>query len=232
MGNTVTESLHGFNDMNNPLVYTVHCELKPYPFPEGMAIPRLMPYQEYPWNGDGYLAAEVLRLKAAHNIMSAIETGTCLGSTALWLAEHFAEVNTAEVNGAYFTLARKRMEPVLKDSPVPVMIHYGSSLDMLHKVSAGFYFLDAHWNEHCPLLEELEVIAKEGVRPCIIIHDFQVPGHPEMGFDKFPDGGTPFCYNLIEPYLIAIYGEEGFETNYPDKVEGANRGWISVEPVR
>ena len=79
--------------------------LKPYPFPEGMEIPRLMPFQEYPWNGDHFLAAEVLRLKKAHGLTCALETGTCLGSTAMWLAEHFTKVCSVEINAQCLDIA-------------------------------------------------------------------------------------------------------------------------------
>jgi len=205
-----------------------HVELKPYPFPAGMAIPRLMPYQEYPWNGDGYLAAEVLRLKHAHNIMSAIETGTCLGSTTLWLHEHFANVDTAEINMDYAAIAIERFNMLPKGHGLTT--HVMESPEMLRSVSAGLYFLDAHWLEHCPLLNELVAIANAEVRPCIIIHDFQVPG-TKFGFDRMSDG-HPFNLDLITSYLDDIYEEGGWEHTYPTKVEGANRGWISVEPVR
>jgi len=209
-----------------------HVELKPYPFPEGVTIPRLMPYQEYPWNGDGYLAAEVLRLKEAHGLSFAVETGMCLGSTTCWLSEHFEMVTTCEVNEVFFkigvlrTMRSGNVYPHLKESKHVV----GLREPWVNEPSKRLYFLDAHWGDHCPLLDELDAIAKAGVKPCIIIHDFQVPGYREMGYDKMPDG-TPFCYNMIEPYLIAIYGEDGFTTNYPTKVEGACRGWISIGPV-
>jgi len=218
-----------------------HVELKPYPFPAGMEIPRLMPAQEFPWNGDGYLAAEVLRLKAVHGLEVAIETGTCLGSTALWLAENFSLVDTCEINPEYYKIAAARLgcdtemdcgasgiEPMVNienmDSQDALELFVQSTL-----CESVFVFLDAHWNDHCPLLEELEIIAELGAKPCIIIHDFHVPG-TTFGFDSMPDG-TPFHLELVAPYMDRIYGEGGWKHNYPTKVEGANRGWISVEPV-
>ena len=206
--------------------------LTAYPWPEGVDIPRLMPYQEFPWNGDHFLAAEVLRLKKAHNIMSAIETGTCLGSTALWLAEHFAEVNTAEVNGRFFTIAVKRCEPLIGDDATMLIIHQKTSVEMMRVVSAGLYWLDAHWNEHCPLLDELSLLAEQHgmhpMKPCIVIHDFQVPG-TDFGFDSMPDG-RPFNLELIAGHLDRIYGEGKWRHSYPTEVAGAMRGWISIEP--
>ena len=207
--------------------------LKPYPFPEGMEIPRLMPFQEYPWNGDHFLAAEVLRLKGAHGLTCALETGTCLGSTAMWLAENFTWVATFELHETYFNIACERIE----DHPDGVDIHieHIASVDGLrhyHRSMASaelpLYWLDAHWTDNCPLLDELTVIAERGPHCCILIHDFQVPG-TDFGFDSMPDG-RPFNLELIAGHLDRIYGEGKYKTNYPTEVAGAKRGWISIEP--
>lgn len=201
--------------------------LRPYPFPDGMEIPRLMPYQEYPWNGDGYLAAEVLRLKSAHDLNNAVETGTCLGSTSLWFSEHFDTVTTFEVNDQFHAIAKAR--PSCDFTRIN-FVHRASVPGMsLYVTDNLLCFLDAHWCEHCPLLDELSCIARHGIKPCIVIHDFQVPG-TDFGFDSMPDG-RPFNLDLIRDRLDAIYGDGGWKYNYPTQVEGARRGWISIEPV-
>lgn len=204
-----------------------HVDLKPYPFPEGVTIPRLMPYQEFPWNGDGYLAAEVLRLKEAHGLTKAIETGTCLGSTTCWLAENFDVAHTIDVNADWQQIAYTRQ----LDIPGEVVFHTDDSAKVLNMSTIGdgwFMFADAHWNEHCPLLDELKALAFIGAKPVLLIHDFQVPG-TDFGFDKMPDG-RPFNLELIQPYLDRIYGEGKWKHTFPTKVEGARRGWISIFP--
>lgn len=217
--------------------------LSPYPFPEGMAIPRLMPFQEYPWNNDGYLAAEVLRLKEAHGLANALETGTCLGSTTLWLAENFDRVWTCEIHEPTYEIASARFAELngahsIKDSSDRFFKNIAARRRDSRKAAwndAGrvdFIFLDAHWGEHCPLLDELAAIASPEhaakKKPCIIIHDFHVPG-TDFGFDRMPDG-RPFELDLIREHLDRIYGEGGWKHNYPQQVEGARRGWISIEP--
>lgn len=203
--------------------------LRPYPFPDGMHIPRLMPYQEYPWNGDGYLAAEVLRLKEAHRLTCAIETGTCLGSTTLWLCEHFEAVDSIEINEQYAAIAGARIGD---NDYCHVTIGDSSNFVGSYANACGskaLVFLDAHWGDHCPLVDELIAIASAKVNPCIIIHDFQVPG-TDFGFDSMPDG-RPFNLSLISVFLDLIYGSGGWKYNYPTQVEGARRGWISIEPA-
>lgn len=216
--------------VNKPEDMPDHIDLKPYPMPDGA--PNLMPFQDYPWNGDGYLAAEALRLKEKHGLTSAHETGTCLGSTTIWLAQNFPfHVTTVEANEQYYNFASKRIEEydfghlsVLHDDSRNVRV-----LDMDGCGDRTLVFLDAHWGASCPLLDELSMIAEQGIKPCIIIHDFLVPG-TQFGYDKMPDS-KPFNMDLIRSHLDAIYGTDGWAYNYPTKVEGARRGWISVEPV-
>jgi hypothetical protein len=57
------------------------------------------------------------------------------------------------------------------------------------------------------------------------------PLSTDFGFDKMPDG-RPFSLDLIRDHLDRIYGEDGWKHNYPTKVEGARRGWISIEPTK
>ena len=98
---------------------------------------------------------------------------------------------------------------------------------------ADFLFLDAHWGDTCPLLGELGSIAKPERdlprKPVIMIHDFQVPGRPDLGFDRFPNG-TPFELSAIAGHLDDIYGPGGWDHHYNDKAEGAKRGIIYIEP--
>lgn len=211
-----------------------HVELKEVVLPQDT--PLLMAKQTFPWNGDGYLAAEVLRLRGSHGIDCALETGTCLGVTTRWLADHFKFVATCESEHRFYAMSYGR---VGKDT----RIHNQNSPDFLveymrsNPTTKFLIFLDAHGisgtgKEHCPLLEELDVIAHyTGIgaeKPVLIVHDFQVPG-TDFGFDKMPDG-RPFNMELVKPYLDRIYGEGAYVTNYPTKVEGAKRGWLSVEP--
>ncbi len=209
--------------------------LKAYPWPEGVEIPNLMPWQQYPWNNDHHLAAEVLRLKEAHGLTTAMETGTCLGSTTWWLCENFDEVVSTEINPQYGEIATERMRKgtslanwciaiAPQGDPYPLLAKLRQSV-----TDRSFCFLDAHWNENCPLLDELEAIAEAKVKPCILIHDFHVPG-TTFGFDSMPDG-TPFHLELVVPYMNNIYGVDGWVVNYPTKVEGAMRGWASFAPV-
>ena len=219
-----------------------------------------MPFQDMPFNGDGYAAAEVLRLKAKHGLTVAVETGTCYGSTTLFLWEHFRHVNTTEIHQPTFDIAVKRMcdhvGRFIKDDigtrdvwigghghqgqPNRIKANLGSSPDVIRRANYSWawlyaqqdrflFFLDEHWGSVCPLIAQLEEIAKLNIRPVIMIHDWQVPFRPDLGFDHFPDG-SPFELSAIIEQLNAIYGANRWTCYYNSEAEGARRGIIYIEP--
>lgn len=205
-----------------------HEKLQEVKLPEGA--PLLMANQAFPWNGDGYLAGEALRLRDTHELSIAIETGTCLGVTCSWLVDRFGRVVTCELMERFANLAQQLLR-----GKALVKIEIGQSHETIkrHAYDDALYFLDAHGisgtgKEYCPLLDELDAIAAAKVKPCILIHDFQVPG-TDFGFDKMPDG-RPFNMELVKPFLDRIYGDGKWKHNYPTQVEGARRGWVSIEP--
>lgn len=221
-----------------------HVALTDYAMPPGA--PRLMPYQTYPFNGDGYLAAKVLELKARHGLTRAFETGTCLGSTTLWLAENFDKVWTCEISRDFYELACARFTMHQKPEAVAdATDRYWQNITARLRDSAkaawndagraDFIFLDAHWGDVCPLEAELDAIASPehnelSKKPVIMIHDWQVPGRSDLGFDHFPDG-EPFNTDRIRPRFDAIYGAGGYTVSYNDKAEGAMRGVLIAEPA-
>jgi len=219
-----------------------------------MEIPTLMPFQMSPMNGDHYITDEILRLKETFNLKVAIETGTCFGSTSLWMAKHFPFVITIETNKQYQDIAKERAK---NDAIGNIVFFLGSSQTLLPHIlktsqtllphilqtrsSIGddaLFFLDAHWGPHCPLLDELKAIADHGIKPCIVIHDMKNPNDDRFGFDEYPitKDGLPvvqqFCYGWVKPSLDLIYGEGGyfhyFNTGF--KQESAQRGVLFCIP--
>lgn len=233
-------------------------DLKAYPMPP--TAKRLMPFQDMPFNGDGYAAAEVLRLKEKHGLTLAVETGTCYGSTSLFLHEHFSHTVSVEVHRPTFDVAVERctkhvgefmrqdvgtndvwigavgrtvknsLKLVYGDSP-SVLSKHMAAWDSKHDKGDRFlFFLDAHWNDVCPLHEELKAIARIYIRPVIMIHDFLVHDHPELGFDRYPNG-TPFTLASVAPLMDRIYGEGGWSHHTNVNAEGAKRGIGYFEPL-
>jgi hypothetical protein len=200
-------------------------------------IPTLMPFQLNPFNGDEFIQEEFLRLKKKFNITSVIETGTCLAGTTIWLAQNFDRVFTVEVNRIWLKIAINRIESASVGDKVKAFL--GKSEQVLDDIIKLYslkdntlMWLDAHWAEACPLLDELKSIANNKLKPIICIHDFMVPGEHELGYDTY--GGQPFTFEWIKPYLDNIYGDGmyGVSYNTNENSGGAKRGIIYLTPMQ
>jgi hypothetical protein len=173
------------------------------------------------FDGDPYIEEELWRLVKKWNIHTIIETGTFKGHSTEALADMAPEVLTIEIN------------PACEKTWPNVRQCIGDSVtllpDMLLYATPPFlFYLDAHWLDHSPLLDELDIIATAWLKPVIAIHDFFNPKHPEYGYDTW-DIGT-YRLELIEPSLEIIYGPDGWTHWYNTNAEGSKRGIIYVEP--
>lgn len=124
------------------------------------------------FNGDIYLAKEFTEIKSRFNIQTVIETGTNYGDTTEWLCWAFPQVRTIEIDEGYHAIAQARLS-IYKNCEAIL----GDSSKILGKVLSGcqpplLVFLDAHWNKHNPLIDELGQIARYGGSTVIVIHDF------------------------------------------------------------
>src|SRR5687767_13182602 len=147
------------------------------------------------FNSDSIILEQVKNLIREFNIDQIIETGTYHGDTTKELAKLVPLVHTIEVNPAYQNTAQSNCKGVEN-----IYWYLGSSPDVLDKqLLPGnsknlLIFLDAHWGSYNPLLDELKAIAKHGLKPVILIHDFKVPGK-DFGFDSY--GGQDYDWEWV-----------------------------------
>ncbi len=169
-------------------------------------------YSFWPWVSDEHfdtaepkpLHGDTVRQELVRNILkvmpvtSIVETGTYKGATANFFAQNFSgPIFTCEVMGLYFRGSRRRLK---KYSHVHIMKM--SSPRMLDHLENGhsfgtlpFFFLDAHWYNYWPILDELRIIKKLS-SALIMIDDFEVPGRPELGYDVQMVDGKEIKNNL------------------------------------
>lgn len=193
-----------------------------------------MPYQDLSFNGDTHMNAEFLKLKEKWNITTAIETGSCFYSTTQWLGENFDNVYTVEINadfakfGIHKVKDMKNVRTYIEDSVIFLSCMYAN----ITQNERCLVFLDAHWNNHCPLLEELEQLCnlKTKQPPVIAIHDFYT-GDPNLGFDEYE--GQPFTYEWIKQSIekLELTFSCKYEHYYNVDAVGAKRGVIYLEPI-
>lgn len=194
-----------------------------------MTEPNLMPFQNEPFNGDIHICEQFLKLKEQFSITTAVETGSCLYSTTKWLGENFETVYTIELNPDFAKYGIHKVQSMQNVKP-----YLGDSVDILNVLipklkERCIFFLDAHWNDFCPLLEELVSISNIEVAPVIAIHDFYT-GNPEFGYDEYK--GNRFDWDFIAQHIALIEGKLSCEyTSYYNNIAvGAKRGIIYIHP--
>lgn len=183
------------------------------------------------FEGDIYLKQKFAEIIKQHKITWIIETGTYLGSTTAHLCSMCPRVDTVEVNEQHYKVA----VDYLRDRK-NVTLHLGNSPQVLAtlipprsgKRSALFVFLDAHWGQYNPLLDELAVIATSKYKPVIAIHDFKVPNNPELEYDVYKD--FRYEWQTIHASVDKIYGPGNYHVEYNTQATGAKRGVIFIYP--
>jgi hypothetical protein len=189
----------------------------------------IMPHQWEEFNGDYYISNNFLKLKEKYKLTHAVELGTCLGSTAIWLGKNFTKVDTIEINQEYAQIAKERFVEANLDN---IRLHIGNTTDILPLIDINddaIIFIDSHWYDVCPMLQELSIIAYKQIKPVIAIHDFYVPNE-HLGYDEIH--GQPFTKEWISQYIINIYGENGYDFYYNSDEQSTDikRGIIYITP--
>lgn len=184
------------------------------------------------YEGDTHIHDKLQKLVTDFEITEVVETGTYHGGTTKRLStlEGIKRVLTFEISGDYVNIARRN----LKDC-ANVQVMHMDSVKGLRNIKPELhdkmlFWADAHWQDHCPLIDELQAIADAHIKPVIVIHDFKVPERADLGFDSYK--GQDFTFSWIELELEAIYGIDGYDYCYNDDgADGAKRGVIYIFPV-
>lgn len=158
---------------------------------------------------DKYLISEILMLKDKFNIKYFFETGSWKGYSTNIASKYFDKVYSCEINESLFSEAVENNK-----NNKNVELYFGSSPEVLKKLvqkhhESSIFFLDAHWYDYLPLVEELSVIRDVGIKPVILIHDFFTPngsGGSKFGYDTY--NGVPIDFNLVKNVISQIYNNE------------------------
>ena len=140
-----------------------------------------------PFIGDVCLRQTVEYILAEGGITQFVETGTYLGHTCRYVAARYPTlpVITLESNADFFAASRS----VLRRFQNVTQLYGNSARTLQQALQNGLiqgcplFFLDAHWYDYLPLPEEIQSIGKYLGQAVVLIHDFQIPGWPEFGFD-------------------------------------------------
>src|SRR5574340_198310 len=184
------------------------------------------------FNGDRLIQEQIENLIKVFGIRTIVETGTFKGHTTSVMADIATDVITIENNETYMEQAKEffkskhNITAILGNSPEVIQTKIKGSPILNHPI---MFYLDAHWYQYNPLIDELKAIAELGISDCVIvIHDFKVPDK-DFGFDKFPNG-QEYVWEIIEPHVKKIYGDTGYEYFYNTQAEGSYRGIVYIHP--
>lgn len=184
------------------------------------------------YEGDSFIHEELKKLVKKFYISLAIETGTFMGATTKRLSELVDLVVSVEANEENYNKSKENCIQ-LKN----VKLIFGNSAEVLpslvsrlspHQSHCILFYLDAHWEKYCPLLDELRAMADFKLKPVIFIHDFKVPGRMDLGYDCYAN--QVFDFNYIKSSIERIYGPDGYGFHYNSQAEGAKRGCIYIYP--
>lgn len=154
-------------------------------------------------------------LKRKYHIDTVIETGTFKGDTTALFGRLFDRVYTIEISEPMYLTAKETLKPYEN-----IQCYLGSSEKILKEIlpsmqgSTILFYLDAHWEDHWPLLEELEEISKTHRDHCIIvIDDIKVPGKKNIPYDKY--GEHECSYEYIKTQLDKVFSDYSFHYVLP-----------------
>ena len=199
-----------------------------------------------PFAEDIYIEKAFSKFKEKYGIVNAIETGTHIGATFIWLYNNFDNVYTCEIDEKFYQLAcsfifgREREDDYFENEIVnppglgKIVMKNIDTVDFMKEIcpklrGESIFFLDAHWESYCPLLDELKAISEAKLKPAVIaIHDFKTDHPAVLGYDTYND--QEYVLDWIKPSIDCIYGDNwSFEYNTPEAAAGALRGVIYIK---
>ncbi len=173
-------------------------------------------------------SAEVLDKIRGLGVKIFIETGTYKAQTSVWASKTFDIVYTIEASKKLYNEALKKYGNISN-----IRFMYGTSKECLKKIineidTLAVFWLDAHWSggetfgndDECPLLDELGLITKKGIKHYILIDDarlFMCPPPLPHNIDEWPDisqiiihlTDTGYKIFIHEDVIIAVPRENG-----------------------
>jgi len=156
----------------------------------------------------------VLEILKEEKIRSFVETGTYLGNTVIWAAQHFEQAFTIEIMEEFSVKASKR-----QDASKNIRFCVGNSIDVLPTIvkeinDNTLFWLDGHYSgqgtggseNECPVMDEIR-IASACKNAVILIDDarcFYGPPPPPHKADQWPSIADIFLQ--LNKYFPHHYG--------------------------
>jgi len=145
-----------------------------------------------PMNGQVERIRIVDELFSAVEFSCVVETGTFRGASTEWFVQRYGRpVYTCEVHPRFLAFSRLRLRRYstirLVDSDSRTFLR---RLASARDFPAGptLFYLDAHWSNDLPLVDELQIVFDRWREGIIVVDDFAVPDDPGYGCDDYGPG--------------------------------------------
>lgn len=171
-----------------------------------------------------FLLSEILKPSYA------IESGSYLGTTTQYLVG-LADKKTysIEINNDFSEIAKTRLKADIAANRVEIVD--GNSARELPRIlqtinpneSSVFAYLDAHWLEHIPLLEEIQSLLDWGGNFIAVVDDFFIPEDVGYGYDLYEKHRVDISHIPVSNNISVWVPSEN-----SDSETGAKRGTAYV----
>ena len=175
--------------------------------------------ESFAFNTAPEIGAFIEHLAREFSIDTVIETGTFKGCSIAFFSMICKEVHTIEVVEEIY----QETKTALQDRS-NITFHFGSSdlvmKELLPKLKSKpvLFYLDAHWYDKWPLLQELEEISQTHHDNCmIVIDDFKVPGRKDISYDKYKKDECSI--NYMYGKLQKVFSDHVIHFVIPNKLE-------------
>jgi hypothetical protein len=183
-----------------------------------------------PFNGQQRRSAAVRAMFALVPFTAMVETGTFRAVTTRFLRTlSSAPLATIEINPRYHRYSRQKLagQPstflFLGDSPAVLEL---LAADAAWTGGPTFFYLDAHWLDNLPLVDELRIIRGSWPDFVAVIDDFRVDGDDGYRYDDYGPGKSLDRALLEVPELAGL---RLFWPAAPSSAEtGMRQGWVAV----
>lgn len=182
-----------------------------------------------PFNGQRLRTAAVAAMFKQVHFGTVIETGTYRALTTRHLRTITdAPIATVEVNPSYYRYSQRRLAKL--PSVSQFLGHSPAVLEQLRIDPAWhaepvFFYLDAHWLNDLPLLDELASIRRGWTEFAALVDDFRVDGDDGYFYDDYGPGKA-----LVLPLLANHPQLADLHVFWPSAAAvmetGARRGWV------
>lgn len=156
--------------------------------------------ENFAFNYDSIVQQEIEKIIKTFSIKTVVETGTYVGHSTAFFSKCGCNVHTIEVNSKFYNSSVENLKNYEN-----VKCYLGSSIGVLPSIldsldkNLTLFYLDAHWEDNWPLLEEIKMIGNLFKDNCIIIiDDFVVPNR-KLQYDIYKNIKNDI--NFISPIL-------------------------------